>query len=323
VHVLLRDLLHVTGVPDRPLLAPWYRLSGDGDRLLLEHAQSVVALEGAAVTALLPHLLPLLDGTRGHGDLVARLGPAARPALDHALETLALHGVLVEGPPAPAAVRPAAHAVAAAFDLAPTVVADRLRTSSVGVVGTSAAGAEVARLLRLSGIGAVHRLRLGRRPAVDLAVFAAEVDELDALERWNRRAHETGTRWLGVRPYDGRFAAVGPLIVPGESCCYACVLLRRASNVEYGRHLAEVEEAPVAAEADPALAALVAALAAHLALRWLAGRDTTLPGVLHTVEARPALRVSEHVVLRVPRCPVCSTAATVAPRLPWHEAEAA
>src|SRR5262249_54694325 len=121
LHLLLRDLLHVTAIPERPLLAPWYRLAGDGDRLLLEHGQSAVARDGPAVRTLLPQLLPLLDGTRSYDELAARLGVAARPALDHALETLASHGLLVEGPAAPPDVRPAAHAVASTFDLAPSV----------------------------------------------------------------------------------------------------------------------------------------------------------------------------------------------------------
>jgi hypothetical protein len=111
----------VTAVPPRPLLAPWYRLVGDGDRLLLEHGQSVVALEGAAVTSLLPHLLPLLDGTRAPDDLAARLGAPVRPAIDHALETLAAHDLLLDGPDAPLTERRSAHAVAAVFDLEPAI----------------------------------------------------------------------------------------------------------------------------------------------------------------------------------------------------------
>src|ERR1043166_1660931 len=81
-------------VPIVQLLAPWYRLSWSDDRLLLEHGQTVVALEGGAVRTLLPTLLPLLDGTRTHDDLVARLGVAVRPALELALEVLASHGLL-------------------------------------------------------------------------------------------------------------------------------------------------------------------------------------------------------------------------------------
>jgi bacteriocin biosynthesis cyclodehydratase domain-containing protein len=117
--------------------------------------------------------------------------------------------------------------------------------------------------------------------------------------------------------------AVGPIVVPGESCCYRCVLLRRASNVDYGDDLAEIEATPSAATEDPGLAALATALTAHLALRWVVGADTTLAGVMFAVEARPAPSVTEHVVLRVPRCPTCSNVERRAPRLPWHEARVA
>jgi bacteriocin biosynthesis cyclodehydratase domain-containing protein len=313
----------VTVVPKRPLLAPWYRLVGDDDRLLLEHGQSVVVLEGAAVTALLPRLLPLLDGTRTSDDLTARLGAQVRPAIDHALEVLAAHDLLLEGPDAPSAERSTAHAVAAVFDLDPSVAAGRLREAVVGIVGSSPAAAEIARMLRLSGVGDVRRLGRRRRADVALAVVAPGEDELEELRAWNRRANDAGTRWLAVRAYDGRLAAVGPLIVPGESCCYECVLLRRAANVEYGDLLTEIEAAPLAAGADAALETIVAGLAAHFALRWVAGHDVTLPGVLFAVEARPTVSIVEHPVLRVPRCPVCSGVGRSPARLPWHEAVAA
>jgi bacteriocin biosynthesis cyclodehydratase domain-containing protein len=311
----------MTPIPERPLLAPWYRIVGDGDRLLVEHAQSVVVLEGAAVRAFLPTLLPLLDGTRTYDELLVRVGVVARPALDRALETLSSHDLLVEGPDAAAEVRSAAHAVAAAFDLAPSVAAERLAAGIVGIVGSSTASVEVARLLRLSGAG-VRRIRRRRSAGIDFAVVAPARDEPHELESWNRGALASGTPWLPIRPHDGRYAAIGPLIVPGESCCYQCVLLRRASNVEYGEHLSEIEDAPSAARADAAFEAMAAGLAAHLALRWIGGRDTTLPGVLYAVEARPAIAVTEHPVLRVPRCPACSQADRLAPRLPWHGAEA-
>jgi bacteriocin biosynthesis cyclodehydratase domain-containing protein len=124
-----------------------------------------------------------------------------------------------------------------------------------------------------------------------------------------------------VLPYDGRFAAVGPLVVPGESCCFECVRARRAANLGYGDDLREIEAAPAAVRADAALEAAVVAVAAHVVLRYVGGGDTTVPGVLYAVEARPALSVDEHAVLRVPRCPACSPVSRLAPRLPWHEAE--
>jgi bacteriocin biosynthesis cyclodehydratase domain-containing protein len=147
--------------------------------------------------------------------------------------------------------------------------------------------------------------------------------ELDEVQAWNRRALEQGRAWLFVRPFDGRAAMIGPLVLPGETACYECTLLRRGANLGFGNDMFEIEAAPVAASADACLAALVAALAAHLALRWAVGHDTTLPGVLHVIESRPQLTSSGHAVLRVPRCPACSPAGRLAPPLPWHAAEAA
>ena len=310
-------------VPQRPLLAPWYRLAEDGDRMLLEHGQSVVVLEGAAVRALLPALLPRLDGTRSLEDLVAELGVAVRPAVELALETLAANGLLVEGPDEPLSGAASAQALAAAFELAPSVAAGRLRAAVVGVVGSSLVGGQVARLLRCAGIGEVLRLDWPGSAAVDFVVAAPAPEEPPELDSWNRRAVDEHIRWLPVRPYDGLFAAVGPLIVPGESCCYECVLLRRAANLDYGDDLPRLEQVPIAARPDPALSALVAAFAAGLVLRFVVGHDPTLPGVLYAIAAGGTQPVTRHPVLRVPRCPVCSPVEEMGAPLPWHAAIAA
>jgi bacteriocin biosynthesis cyclodehydratase domain-containing protein len=310
-------------VPSRPLLAPWYRVVGDGDRLLLEHAQSLVVLEGAAVHTLLPALLPLLDGTQGVDQLAERLGEAARPAIVAALELLAERGLVIDGPDAPLRLREAAHAVAAAYGLAPAVAAERLGAASVALVGGNRSLVEVARLLCAAGVVEVRRSSWRGRGRADLTVVAPAPDELDRLHAWNRLALDRGIRWLLIRPFDGRFASVGPLIVPGQSCCYECALLRRGANAGYPDELDDVEAAPLAATADAGFQSLTAGVAAHVAVRWVAGRDTTLPGVLFTLEAQPALKLDEHLVLRVPRCEACSGVARAAPRLPWHAAEAA
>ncbi|HWB23279.1 MAG TPA: TOMM precursor leader peptide-binding protein [Gaiellaceae bacterium] len=310
-------------VPGRPLLAPWYRLIEDGERLLLEYGQAVVVLEGAAVRTLLPALLPLLDGTRTLDDLVARLGTAVGPAIEAALATLQRHGLLVDGPEAPSRNRDTADALAAAYSLAPAVVAARLDAAVIGVVGGSSTGVEVARLLRAAGVGETRRVSWEEPAIGDLTVVAPAAGEIRRLDPWNRTALAEGCAWFPVRPYDGRLAAVGPLIVPGESCCYECLGLRRAANLEYGPDLPLIETAPIVATADPAFESLVVALTAHLVLRFVAARDTTLPGTLYAVEQQPAPTIAEHAVLRVPRCSVCSPAERRAAPLPWHAAEAA
>lgn len=310
-------------VPQRPLLAPWYRVVGDGERLLLEFAQRVVVLEGAAVRALLPTLLPLLDGTRTVDELTSRIGSAARAAVDRALETLAEHGLLTEGPDVPPESRRTAHAVAAAYGLAPADAARRLGVAVVTVVGSAPTGLEVARLLHAEGIGSVKQDAWLGSVAADLVVVTPSADEADALLAWNRHALDIELRWLPVLPFDGRLAAVGPLVVPDESCCYECLLLRRSANLGYGEDLPEIEATPVAAEGGLVLERLAAAVAAHVVVRWVIGRDTAVAGVLYAVETTPGPAVTEHVVLRVPRCPACSTAERRPPPLPWHAARAA
>jgi bacteriocin biosynthesis cyclodehydratase domain-containing protein len=305
--------------PERPLLAPWYRLVEDGDRLLLEHGRSVVVLEGAAVRTLLPELLPLLDGTRTLPDLGEALGPAVRPAVEQALELLAGHGLLVEGGEASAPEL----ALAAAYGLAPADAAARLRSARIGIVGSSRLGADVARLLRRAGVGRVERLAWEPEQKVSLAVVAPTALEAPRLERWNAAALESDVRWLAVRPFDGASATVGPLVVPRESACHECLLLRLAGLVEYGNDFAAVERTAVKVEAGAPFETLLSALAAQVAVAWVGGRDTRLPGLLHVIEVGPPLALSTHSVLKVPRCPACSAAEQLAPAVPWHEAAVA
>jgi bacteriocin biosynthesis cyclodehydratase domain-containing protein len=311
---------HSRGIPRYPLLAPWYRLVRDAGRLLLEHGRSVVVMQGSAVEHVLPALLPLLDGTHSVDDIVAKLG--ARRVVEHVLEQLASSGVLVEGPTA-AAADEAATSIAAAYALAPAMVVDRLRAARVGVIGSSAAGDAVARALGASGLGGVERLDWDGESPVDLVVVAPAPGEAPKLCEWNLVALSRGIPWLPLRPFDGILSTVGPLIVPGETACYECVLYRLAGHVDYGRDLRRIEGVPPAVRPTAAIESLVAAAAGQVALCWLGGLDLALPGLLHVLETRPLLALGTHPVLRVPRCPACSSVARLAPALPWHDAEAA
>jgi bacteriocin biosynthesis cyclodehydratase domain-containing protein len=306
-------------LPEHPLLAPWYRLVEDGDRLLLEYGRAVVVLEGGAVRTLLPELLPLLDGSRALDELAETLGEAARPAVERALELLAANGLLVEGR---VEGDEGAAAVAAAYATAPAEAARRLATATVGVIGESSVGGDAARLLRRSGVGRVERLDWEPDRTVDLVVVAAAPSEAGRLEDWNALALERGARWLAIRPFDGTIATVGPLVVPGESPCHVCLLLRLAGHVEYGADFTRIERAPVRANAGAPLETAVAAVAAQLVLDWVGGRDRRLPGLVHVLESGPPLALSAHAVFRVPRCPACSPAERLAPPIPWHEAAA-
>jgi hypothetical protein len=129
------------------------------------------------------------------------------------------------------------------------VAAERLREAAVGVVGSAPAAFGVARLMHAEGVGNVSRRSWRDSSTADLVVVAPTADELEAVPLWNELALENELRWLPVLPYDGRLAGVGPIIVPGESCCYECVRLRRAANLEYGDDLGTIEAVRLATRA--------------------------------------------------------------------------
>lgn len=315
--------------PERPLLKPWYRLARVEDRIALDYGHSAVVLEGEAAATFLPALLPLLDGTRSREDLAEALGRSTLPAVDHALDSLAEAGLLAEGPPLgadlPLSHAGAAHLLAARGPLSPAETASSLAQAVVGIAGSGPLAEAVVRLLRLSGVGEAGRVAFDASAEelepVALALVVPAPGELAHVEGWNRAALEAGQPWLPVLPFDGRYAAVGPLCIPGETCCFECYRLRRAANIGYPEEFWALERAPAAFPCGPALEQVVAGVAVDAALRWLVHRDPELPGVLLAVEAWETLRVGRHHVYRVPRCPACSSAAVIGAPSPWFEGE--
>jgi bacteriocin biosynthesis cyclodehydratase domain-containing protein len=307
-------------VPTKPLLKPWYRLAEHGGGVVLEYGGAAVRLDGAATHTLLPVLLPLLDGSRTVDEIVETVGRPVRPAVEAALALLSTRGLLAEGACDDGRRRDMALFLAAASHGTPTPaeLADRLRARMIAVAGHGRLAAEIGRVLRAVGAD-VERRSWSRATAAELVVAAPSSRELPRLERWNASALRTGTTWLHVGPYDGWLAAIGPLFVPGETCCYACYRLRRKANVPFPDEFDAVESRPLAIRVPLSVDAAVAGLAATLAVRWLTLRDHALPGCMYGLELGPVFSLQRHVVHRVPRCPSCSGLDGVAPPLPWYK----
>jgi bacteriocin biosynthesis cyclodehydratase domain-containing protein len=313
-------------VPARPALAPWCRLVEDGQRVLVEHGGTVVTLEGRAATALLPRLLPLLDGTRTSTEISEALGQAAGPAVSKALSLLAGNGLLVEGPlvPTDADARTVTATFAACVTGRSTQAAarERLAVARVAVVGSGAVAKAIRRLQRQSGVGWVHAFSADSTPPeASLVVAAPSRTEVPTLERRNELALERKQPWLQVLPYDGRFVVVGPLFLPGASACRACWLTRRAACSGYEDDFELVERQPARAPSSAPVIALGAALATLLAVRWLTTADAGLPGRYYALETRTIMHLRFDHVLRVPRCGTCGPPKTGVPS-PWFETAA-
>jgi bacteriocin biosynthesis cyclodehydratase domain-containing protein len=319
--------------PERPLLKPWYRLAWSDTACLLEYGGSAISLEGAAARRLLPALLPLLDGRRTVAEIEATLGVAVAPAVEQVLAGLARAGALTEGPSVRNGDRNG-RATAIAELLSdgspagdgPWQVAESLGTASVAVAGAGEIADTLAGLLEECGVGRVERVGLAEvRPgrAETLLVAAPHPREVVGLQDVNELALLHGLAWLQLLPFDGRAGYVGPLFLPGATCCHRCFTLRWASTSGYRDELAALEPvAPAHGLASP-LAATVGGLGSLIALRWLSGRDPRLPGRLWALELQPAPSLTEHLVYRVPRCPACSQACAAAPPSPWFEAPVA
>ncbi|MGE5272947.1 MAG: TOMM precursor leader peptide-binding protein [Verrucomicrobiota bacterium] len=309
--------------PVLPYLAPWYRLATTDGGVLLEYGQRIICLAGRAGTTLMPVLLPLLDGTRTLDEIVEVLGEPARPAIEAALERLDECELLLEGPPLPTDV-PAPESATAQLvvSLRPREVTlgkavASLRSRTTAIVGDGPTAVEVSRLLRQSGV------QVRREDAIssgaDLFVCAPSSEQLTALGDWNAQALASGQPWLQVLPFDGRYASVGPLYVPDETCCFDCFRLRRLANLDAVDELQALEAARASYPATPSLQALVAGLATTLALGWLVLRDHHAPSAFYAIELGQGIRMSLHHVHRVPRCHACSGLADVAAPLPWHK----
>ena len=310
-------------VPARPALSPWCRLVRDGGRYLVEHGGTLVTFEGRAVGSLLPRLLPLLDGTRTAEQLAEELGPSIAPAIDQALSVLGSHRLLVDRAPdrkGGGGVRTAAAFVVTTTQRTTEAEAVRgIEAARVSVVGSGEAAADLDVQLRRLGIGHVETASIDSDvPAGALVVAVPAAGEVHALEGLNRRALDLNAAWLQLLPFDGRFLHIGPLFVPGISACRSCYLVRRGACSGFEDDFTVVDRFPLRAAAPPFLASLGAALAASIALRWIAALDPTLPGRLYAMECGAVLRLTHERVLRVPRCADCGAPERAVPS-PWFD----
>jgi bacteriocin biosynthesis cyclodehydratase domain-containing protein len=319
-------------LPTRPCLKPWYRLAQTNGRLILEYAQAKVVLEGRAVQQLMPVLLPLVDGTRTVEEIGASLGENAKPAVDNALAVLDQHGLLTDGPAGPDAAEPAG---ATAEFLTATAgdgsgageAADAIAGATAAVVGCGGLAAATARQLRRAGLGNAEILDWSSDPGtlegLDLAVVAPDPGELPELRDFNEAALRLRLPWLQVLPFDGRVAAVGPLYVPDETCCYECFRRRRRANLRWEEGDDEALEATAAAYPAPEpLTEMLAGSAAMVAVDWLYRRSrgelaTAWAGSANLIRWDAGLEMSRHRVYRVPRCPACF-ADDRGSASPWH-----
>ena len=151
----------------------------------------------------------------------------------------------------------------------------------VEVVGSGPVAAQVVGSLRATGVG---RCSVADEPTAgtpDLVVVAP--DRGRGLSHADRLVG-SGTPHLWAHLRDGR-AVVGPLVVPGRTCCLRCLDLHRCDTDPAWPSLALAwEHAPALSPTRPTVH-LIAGVAVRQALRWLGGEPATV--VDATLEEQP------------------------------------
>lgn len=252
---------------------------------------------------LLAGVVQTLRTTQRVEDVVAALDADA-DAVSEIVDLLREHDVLLRAPDADtAAAAPAAtvlghgpllHAVHRLLDeeglattLAPVEPADAATEDAVVLAAVERAAAEGELLV----LATTHL-----RPGLSLRVNELGVE------------HRVPVLHVCL---DGPEARIGPVVVPGQTACYACW----ETQDEGSRHLRHdflaykdrLERVPSEAHARPAVVHLAAAWAALAARDAASGRSTFLHGRSVRIETERS-EVVGHRILQLPRCPVCSRA---------------
>lgn len=203
--------------------------------------------------------------------------------------------------------------------VAPHDASDRLLSTTVHVHEDESGSLRA--LLRASGLtcralgGPADVARLDPRHDL-VAVVATPQQPATALGEMNEACLAGRVPWLPISGYDGALMHVGPLMIPGQTACFECLLRRLAANVEYADVFRDVVADAPPAPTPRALRDWSYSIAALVLLRWVANRDNGLPGRLLTL-AVDEFAIRPATVFRVPRCAACSAPDFTTAAAPW------
>lgn len=151
---------------------------------------------------------------------------------------------------------------------------------------------------------------------VDIVVAATDFGGFGLMRPWNERCLRERRPFLPIVVQD-LIVYVGPLVVPGATACFECFLRRRYSNLDDAAAREAVETGERADDHVEALHPAVSSIAADLAaieltkffMPWHTLKQV---GCLLTMNLLASHFVRQPV-LRLPRCPACSTLNTRQP----------
>ena len=302
--LLTRTTPEDRGLVELPTLAPHLRFHDIGEQQTLLVSESFNTLLHGK---LYRELLPLADGRRPQGEIVAALeGAHAANDVLAAIASLSERGYVVS---ADHHIDPRRAAYWSSLGASPRWVEQRLADSRIAVDGD---GGRLSRRLEESGA------RVGTE-APQLTVIVCE-DYLDArLAEVNRRQLEARTPWTLVRPR-GIEALFGPVFrADARGPCWECLAYRLRSHQEVHGFLRNVAGEAAAFKpfaADPTVLEALYGLIAAEVVKWLV-LDESAPIHEQAIAMNVgSFRSSGHRVMHRPQCPACGDEALHRPDRP-------
>lgn len=140
-------------------------------------------------------------------------------------------------------------------------------------------------------------------------IATSDFGGLHLFRRFNELCVERKINFLPVMLND-LVGHVGPLVVPGETACFECLLARQNSNLDMFEMRQAVDEKAHAGQSVngylPSMASIVADVAVVEVIKFYGGLPQMRAG--HLIEVNMlAGRMESARVLKAPRCPACST----------------
>ncbi|HVL60812.1 MAG TPA: TOMM precursor leader peptide-binding protein [Microbacterium sp.] len=283
----------------------------DGNGLVVLRGDESTLLRGEAFAAVVERI----DGTRTADQIVAGIGdrvPAAHAY--YAIQQMQRRGLIVPtAEPGALAERAMWSAVGGADATDVDIGRKTVAVSATADVPGDVLAATLDGLQEDAATARVSR----RVPTFDedapdlLLVLASDYTD-PVLEQINRSCLAAGVDWLLVRP-DGSAPWIGPLMQPGTTACWECLMNRRRMHRRIHAVLGEpdghsVQVPIVSTSLSAALIGRMAALEASKVLRGIrppAVEDAPDGSAIITEFSVSDWTTQQHVVVRRPQCPAC------------------
>ncbi len=269
----------------------------DRESVLLLSEKNDALLSGGLYNRVLAAIPP---GGTGVEELIETLdGKISAPEVIYALNTLNKEGYLTEATPG-VPDELCAYYNSMDIDVSQLLTALEENPVSIKTAGTPPPLEPFFQALKKGGVKTIGD--------GGLTVFVTDDYERKELESFNREALASGRSWLLFKP-GGIEPWLGPLFVPGQTGCWACLKqrlnLNRRLNAMYKARNQTGEPPPLPQSFSPlSLAAAVNLAALEIVKHLYHGNNQRLLGHLLTLDTS-GFKIEAHPLVKRPQCEVC------------------